>query len=156
MTEDTHSLNHTLKKAVNSNRLTALQNFHIIRRYWNIIIGEALADKTAPLRLVNKTLFILVKDAAYRHHLDYFIEDIIELIASEAILGEGKVTKIEFRVGEQETEPEIIIEQKPNLKPLKSEEEKRVTEISDNIKDDDLRGVFARYMAKIKRRENET
>jgi len=154
MTEDTHSLNHTLKKAVNSQRLTSLQNFNIIRRYWKVIIGDALEDKTAPLKLENKTLFILVKDAAYRHHLDYFTDDIIELIASEAILGEGKVTRIQFRVGEQEKEPEIKTEQKQHLKPLKSEEEKKVTEISDNIKDDDLRGVFAKWMAKIKRREN--
>jgi len=155
MTSDTHSLNSALKTAVKSERLTALQHFSIIRQYWKIIIGAPLENKTAPLKLENKTLFILVKDASYHHHLEYFIQEMLDLMASEAILGEGKVTKIVFRVGEQLKAPEIRNGHKHHLRPLESEEEKKVSEVSKNIKDDELRASFAGWMAKIKRRRNE-
>jgi len=125
MTSPTDTLNNTLKKAVKSEHLTDLQNFNVIRRYWKVIIGDSLAEKTAPFKLEKKTLFILVKDASYRHHLDYFVEDILDLIASEAILGEGKVLKIQFRVGEQEKAPEIRNGYKCPLNPLKREVEKK-------------------------------
>lgn len=144
MTKDTDTLNNTLKKAVNSKHLTDLQNFNIIRRYWKVIIGNSLAEKTAPFKLEKKTLFILVKDASYRHHLDYFVEDILDLIASEAILGEGKVTKIIFRVGEQQKAPEIRNDHKYPLNPLKREEEKKVSEGIKEYQRRRIKGIIRR------------
>ena len=119
-----------------------------------MVVGDSLAEKTSPSRLVRKVLYIRVEDSAYAHQLSYFTDRLIDLIASPAILGEGKVLKIKFRVGEQVKAPEIRIEQKQHLKPLKKDELEMVTQVSDKIKDDDLRAVFSSYMQKIKRRKN--
>jgi len=120
-----------------------------------VVVGDSLAEKTSPSRLVRKILYILVQDSAYAHQLSYFTDRLIELIASPAILGEGKVLKIKFRVGEEVKAPEIRIDRKQRLKPLKNDELKMVTQVSDQIKDKDLRAVFSSYMTTIKRRENE-
>jgi len=148
------TLSTALKTAVESEGRTEFHYFRIIQKYWKIIIGEALAEKTSPVRLVRKTLYILVPDSAYTHQLSYFTERLIDLIASPAILGEDKVLQIKFRVGEKAKAPEIRIEHKECLKPLKKHESEKVDKISGKIKDQELRGVFASYMDKIKRRDN--
>lgn len=116
-------------------------------------MGDGLATKTNPVKLVRKTLYILVEDAAYSQHLQYYTDRLMELMAAPAILGEGKVLKIRFRVGTLEKEPEIRKELKKPPVPLKNEELEMVTQVSDQIRDKDLRDVFSSYMKKIRTRE---
>ena len=123
------SLSTALKKAVESDRLTEFHYFSIIKKYWEVIIGDSLATRTAPAKLVNKTLYVLVEDAAYSQHLRYFTEQLIELIASPAILGEGKVLKVRFRVRSQKKEAEVRQEVKRPSIPLKSEELETVSQV---------------------------
>jgi len=150
------TLNTALKTAVKSDRHTEFHYFRIIQKHWKVIIGEALATKTSPSKLIKKTLYVLVQDSAYAHQLSYFTDRLIELIATPAILGENKVLKVKFRVGEEVKVPEIRVEHKQRLKPLKKHESEKVSMVSGKIRDKELRGVFADYMTTIRRRDNGT
>ena len=151
--ENLFTLSIALEKAVESDIHTEFHYFSIIKRYWKVIIGESLSTRTTPVKLVKKILYILVEDAAYYQHLEYYTDRLMELIASPSVLGEDKVRKIKFRVGEKVKTPEIRTAPKQCLKSLKKNELEMVSQVSGKIKDDDLRAVFSSYMQTIRRRK---
>ena len=71
-----------------------------IYQHWQVIIGEALAQKTFPKKFERGVLTVLVEDAAYAYHLRYFRDRILELISSPAICGENVVRDIKYSVGQ--------------------------------------------------------
>ncbi len=153
------TLSTALETATGTKHLTELGYFNKLREHWDVVVGKGLANKTSPIKLVRKTLYILVEDSAYAQHLSYFTDRLLDLIASPAVLGEGKVLKIRFRTGDQEKTakaPEIRNEHKEHLNTLKKEELEKVTQASSKIQDLELRAVFASYMTIVKRRRNET
>ncbi len=115
--------------------------------------SEHMAEVITPFKLSQKTLFVLVADAAYSENFSYYIENLIALIASEPICGEGKVTKVRFRVGEKpeiQEEPPETAELK--VRKLDSEASEAIEKTAANIQDEELREIFIKYMTKIKRR----
>ena len=97
---DTDVLDEALRRTLKVFGLWEVYHFSKIFRHWDIIIGEPLSFKTAPKRLVKKILTITVEDATYAHHLRFFVDTIIEHIASPAICGDNVVKRIKFQVGE--------------------------------------------------------
>jgi len=156
MDSNLFTLSTALKTAIKSPVLTELHHFRMIQKYWGLIMGsEHLAEVITPFKLSQKTLFVLVADAAYSEHFSYYIEKLIALIASEPICGEGKVTKVRFRVGSMPEKPTLSIVPKPAKTTviLNTDTLKQVEETASSIKDHDVRDSFTRWMKKIKERK---
>ena len=157
--QDVERVEKTIETVLREQGRQAILHYAKINRHWEIIVGSSLAQKTAPLKLVRRTLTILVEDAAYAHHLTYFEKNILELIASPEICGEGAVNKIVFRVGTKpvmkdrvdEPDSDPAVPEKKSPKILSSA---RIT--ADNINDQSLKKVFARCMSKILRKKGDS
>ncbi len=143
-----------LEKAVEDvlveNNLQVVLYFSKIQKHWDILVGEPLAAKTSPSRLVRKTLYVRVEDAAYSHHLAYFEKNIIDLIASPEICGEGAVEKICFRV--ENNQGAKTAESAQHNEPGKrvsgtNEISDKVKKTAEAITDKKLKNVFARFMS---------
>ncbi|MBU3916562.1 DUF721 domain-containing protein [bacterium] len=144
-------LDKALENVLVENKLQAVLYFRKIYKHWDIIVGESLALKTVPSKLVRNVLYVTVEDAAYSHHLNYFEKNILDLIASPEICGEGSVKKIVFRVGSKsvlKTRKEISKELQEKKPEIDAEVIKQADEVSDKISDQGLRNVFQRYMSK--------
>lgn len=141
-----------IEKVLKQNNLQEVLYFTKIFKYWDVIVGKPLSKKAYPLKLKNRTLFVGVEDSAYSHHLRFYEANIIELIASPEICGDGAVKKIVFR-----TVPKRVV-QSESLEPMGAAEatavlsdldKARAEETSLKIKDQRLQKTFSRYMAKI-------
>ncbi len=143
-----------LEKAVENvlveNKLQSVLYFTKIYKHWEIIVGKPLARKTSPEKLVKKTLIVRVEDAAYSHHLKYFEKNILDLIASPEICGEGVVRKVVFKVKEKSIVKQNQASQPKPEKPAPvktksiKEEASQTAEI---IKDKRLKASFSRFMS---------
>ncbi len=144
-----------LEKAVENvlveNKLEAVLYFTKIYKHWDIIVGESLALKTVPSKLINKTLYVTVEDAAYSHHLTYFEKNILDLIASPEICGDGIVKKIIFRVGSKSV---LKFRKKQGKNPVDApfsvdyQQYEEAQKTSEQITDRKIKSAFARYMSK--------
>jgi Dna[CI] antecedent, DciA len=143
-----------LEKAVEDvlieNNLQAVLYYSKILKNWEILVGKPLAVKTSPEKLVRKTLFVTVEDAAYSHHLKYYEKQLLDLIASPEICGEGAVKKILFRVGQ----PSDTLSAEENEVLLESQKYQKIVEVSDDalktsnqIVDKKLKSSFSRFMS---------
>jgi len=146
------SIENAIETLLQKNQQQDLLHFTKIRKFWNLIVGEQLFDKIKPQKLLKKTLYIVVEDAAYAHHLKYFEKSILDLIASPEICGESVVTKITFRVGEL---PKISIHELSTKKDesITSEQQSEETSIPHEvistakiISNKELRNRFSKLM----------
>ena len=69
-----------------------------IRKRWSLIIGDSLAKKTHPSKIINRCLVVNVEDASYQHYLRYYIQPILEYI--ESICGPQKINRVRFVLGD--------------------------------------------------------
>ncbi len=133
------------------NKLQAVLYFSKIQKNWAVLVGEPLAAKTSPVKMTGKTLFVEVEDAAYSHHLRYYEKQMLDLIASPEICGEGVVNRIKFRVGspasfnKRDPEPENNPSSTTMKPPTKISDAAKKT--SAQIEDRKLKNSFARYMS---------
>lgn len=157
---DVSKLEEAVEGVLKENNLQSVLYFTKIYKHWEIIVGESLAFKTLPAKLKNRTLYVLVEDAAYSHHLKFFERNILDLIASPEICGEGAVRKVVFQVGEksvikkkrevfkQETAEETIVE---------AELHEAAIATSEKIGDTSLKTIFSRLMSRnLSRKKGET
>ena len=141
-----------VEKVLREQGRQAILHYAKINRHWEVIVGSSLAKKTAPLKLVRKTLTVLVTDGAYAHHLQYYENNILGLIASPEICGEGAVNKVVFRVGTKPIRQEIEEQVAANQSRFQKEIPKLLSvakETAGNISDQTLQNAFARCMSKI-------
>ncbi|NQU64138.1 MAG: DUF721 domain-containing protein [SAR324 cluster bacterium] len=141
-----------IEKVLKQNNLQEVLYYTKILKHWEVIIGKPLAKKAVPLKLQKQVLFIGVIDSAYSHHLRYYEHNIIELIASPEICGEGAVKKITFRTTRKRTDRDHLSEpptEIENQKPISEANTTRAKETALKINDKRLKNVFAHYMAKI-------
>ena len=158
MSEGCHSADQVVAKVLVNNDLEDLLHFSKIRGNWAEIVGEPLAKKTRPLKLEKGTLFVLTGDAAYRQHLSYYIQTLLDLIASEAICGPGVVRRIRFEVGEftpmESPAPKAEPPPKRGLPP-KDEAQETAESTAKKIQDPRIKKAFAKLMANKLRRKND-
>lgn len=149
-----------VEKVLVENQHQDLLYFTRIYRYWSVIVGEQLAKKTAPEKLVKGVLTVLVEDSAYSHQLRYFERNMLDLIASPEICGDNVVRKIAFRVGVRRRELTFAPEGNEEVKISPAPTQKEIQEtynqpVSSRISDNTLRRAFAKCMTRITRnREN--
>ncbi|MCP4757610.1 MAG: DUF721 domain-containing protein [Proteobacteria bacterium] len=140
-----------VEKVLIENRQQDVLYFSKIYKHWEVIVGAPLAQKTAPMKLEKKTLFITVEDAAYSHHLRYFEQNMVDLIASPEICGEGAVKRIVFRVGSTTPLDRKIVSDDPDArKPVRIDPQAQLQsqKVSGQIRDRNLQKLFARFMSK--------
>lgn len=158
--EDNHvsKLEEAVEDVLKENNLQSVLYFTKIYKHWDVIVGESLAFKTIPAKLQNKALYVLVEDAAYSHHLKFFERNILDLIASPEICGEGAVKKVIFQVGEKS----VIKNRRKTFKQIENSEDKieetlheEAVETSEKIGDKSLKKIFTRLMSKNLSRQKE-
>jgi len=148
-----------VKKVLIDNNCQDVYFFSRIYKHWDVIVGESLSGKTLPQKIEKKVLHIMVEDAAYSHHLRYYEKNIIDLISSPEICGEGVIKKIVFRVS-----PDSILD-KPKYKEVTqpprtgkiSESAKKLSDKSSEvIKDKRLKRLFSRLMSKTLSKDSDS
>ncbi len=140
-----------IEKVLKQNNLQEVLYYTKILKHWEVIIGKPLSKKAVPMKLQKKVLYIGVIDSAYSHHLRFYEPNIIELIASPEICGDGAVKKIVFRTTRKKVNPENLptpVLQPDNQNTLSVADNLRAEETSLQIKDQRLKKIFSRYMAK--------
>jgi len=140
-----------IEKVLKQNNLSEVLYYTKILKHWEVIIGKPLAKKAVPMKLKKKVLTIGVIDSAYSHHLRFYEPNILELIASPEICGDGAVKKIVFRITRKKANSDnppmpLLLTGKQN--PLNKADSLRAEETSLQIKDQRLKKIFSRYMAK--------
>jgi len=150
------SIDQALRDSFKENGHPEFYHFRRIVKYWEVIMDK-LSEKTAPSSLRKKVLYITVSDSAYTDTLSYYVDELINLISSEAICGEGAVRKIIFRTGELPTTFIVPPEIGKNAKKLPTERKEtilpEVIQESNHIQDEELRDIFSRYMNKTIRNQ---
>lgn len=143
-------LEKTVEDVLTENNLQSVLYFSRIQKHWEIIVGKPLAAKTSPVQLLKKKLIVNVADAAYSHHLKYFERQILDLIASPEICGEGVVKKVSFKVGKTtaKTSKKKLPNQEKGSKRISSQVDPKALETAENIGDRKLKASFSRLMTK--------
>ncbi len=108
---------------------------------WRDIVGEMLARESIPLRLKNRTLFILTRHPAFADNMKYMEKILLQKIAERFPVAAPMLDKIAFESNEvffQEKARPFLKPKAPTLHPhspefkrLKAEAEKLFADVSD-------------------------
>jgi hypothetical protein len=70
---------------------------HLVFDRWSEVVGEALAARTRPLRIDGGRLVLAVDEPAIATHVRFLQGELLARL--EALLGPGRVTSLDLRVG---------------------------------------------------------
>ena len=70
---------------------------HLVFDRWSEVVGEALAARTRPLRIDGGRLVLAVDEPAIATHVRFLQAELLARL--EALLGPGRVTALDLRVG---------------------------------------------------------
>ncbi len=156
MSEKVFQSKDVIARVLTDNNLGDILHLSRLIHNWEVIIGGPLAKKTKPKTLHYKELVIQVTEPAYAQHLKYYIPQILEIIATKDVCGEGVVSRIRFETGQFSPLPEPTPPVEPTPvkrgitkdQALKEAEEKTV-----QIKDTRLQRALSRAMAQSLRNQ---
>ncbi|MCK4739305.1 MAG: DUF721 domain-containing protein [Deltaproteobacteria bacterium] len=125
---------------------------HSLASTWRQAVGEMIAKKTKPGRLIGSTLFVNVLNSSWMNTLLYEKSELIEKL--NATLGRKQIKDIVFRTGPVENTTAIPSPEKREVerikRPLSALEEEFIEETTSELKDEKLRELIAKTMAKSK------
>jgi hypothetical protein len=75
-------------------------DFLLLSSAWPELVGPLLSQNTVPLKMKNKTLFILTKHMAFAQELNYLAKELILKIESKFPILKGVITQIAFETNE--------------------------------------------------------
>ena len=70
---------------------------HLVFDRWSEVVGDALAARTRPLRIDGGRLLLAVDEPAIATHVRFLQAELLTRL--EALLGPGRVTSLDLRVG---------------------------------------------------------
>ena len=70
---------------------------HLVFDRWPEVVGEALAGRTKPLRIEGSRLVLAVDEPAMVTHVKFLQPELLNRL--EQLLGPGRVTSLDLRVG---------------------------------------------------------
>jgi hypothetical protein len=70
---------------------------HLVFDRWSEVVGDALAARTRPLRMDGGRLVLAVDEPAIATHVRFLQAELLARL--EALLGPGRVTALDLRVG---------------------------------------------------------
>ncbi|MDX2470314.1 MAG: DUF721 domain-containing protein [SAR324 cluster bacterium] len=156
MSEKVFKTKNVIARVLTDNNLGDILHLSRLIHNWEVIIGGPLAKKTKPKTLHYKELVIQVLEPAYAQHLKYYIPQILEIIATKDVCGEGVVNRIRFETGQFQPlpEPTAKIESKAVKRGLtKDNALKEAEERTIQIKDPRLQRALSRAMAQSLRNQ---
>jgi hypothetical protein len=115
-----------------------------IWRIWPNVVGEAIAQKAAPLRIINGTLTVAVSSSPWLQELRFMTGMMKDKLNTE--LGQDVVKEIVLKTGRVEKlsaeEPETV----PILQPLTTSQQQYIDEHAVLIQDPETRQAFIELM----------
>jgi len=73
---------------------------HLVFDRWSEVVGEGLAARTRPLRIDGGRLVLAVDEPAIATHVRFLQAELLAKL--EALLGPGRITALDLRVGPKE------------------------------------------------------
>ena len=70
---------------------------HLVFDRWSEVVGEALAARTRPVRIDGGRLVLAVDEPAIATHVRFLQAELLAKL--EALLGPGRITALDLRVG---------------------------------------------------------
>lgn len=70
---------------------------HLVFDRWSEVVGEALAARTRPLKIEGCRLVLAVDEPAIATHVRFLTDELLTRL--EELLGAGRVTALDLRVG---------------------------------------------------------
>ncbi|MFQ5330241.1 MAG: DUF721 domain-containing protein [Thermodesulfobacteriota bacterium] len=122
-------------------------NEYAISKAWDNIVGQEIARRTRPRRLIKKKLFVTVASSPWMSELMHLKENIRERINEQ--LGHNAVEDIAFRVGQVEKKSEIV-QQKNVVRLISPQERQAIDETVSVVEDGDLSRLLAHVMEQQK------
>ncbi len=71
---------------------------NLLKRHWAAVVGQDLAYKTHPARIVKQTLWINAKDGSWAYQLQFMKEELLRSV--QAYIQCKEITDLRFRMGE--------------------------------------------------------
>jgi hypothetical protein len=72
---------------------------HLVFDRWAEVVGDALAERTKPLRIEGSRLVLAVDEPAMVTHVKFLQPELLARL--EQLLGPGRVTSLDLRVGKK-------------------------------------------------------
>lgn len=120
---------------------------YTVKKIWAECVGQGIAKKTSPTRLIGQTLYCSAASTAWLTELNYQKKEIISKI--NAAIGEEAVAQIIFRIGTVEPPQEKSEETGPS-RALTAQEKRFIDETAETIPDEDLKALIKRALEKSK------
>lgn len=116
---------------------------------WNDVVGKEIAERTKPINIKGKTLFVAVVNSSWLYQLTLLHDEIIKKL--NARMGENCVKKIRFQLGPVETSLQSSRNahfNKSRATPLTREERDRIEKILEPLQDSNIIDVVRNIMIK--------
>ena len=120
---------------------------HHIKKTWAEAVGNLIAAKSSPTRLIGATLYCAVSSAPWMSELSYQKPVIIAKL--NELLGQGAVTEIVFKPGKVASRAPKAA--KTPQRELTNEEKGIIEETVKPVKDETLKALIKRAMEKAAR-----
>ncbi len=116
-------------------------------RMWNAVVGESIAGRTNPSRLIGKTLHVTVSSPPWMHELQHLKETIKRDLNKRLV--EDAVSDIVFSVGKVDKKLErtaVPVEHRP----LSASDMRFIEKTVSAVKDEGLQTLILRTLEKYK------
>jgi predicted nucleic acid-binding Zn ribbon protein len=122
-------------------------NEYTILKVWDDVVGEEIAQRARPLRLIKGKLYVNVSSSPWMSELMHLKESMRGRINER--LGSNTVEDIVFRVGQVKREIKVV-KKKEVVKQLSPREIKTIYDTVSVVEDSDLSRLLAHVMEKQK------
>ncbi len=120
---------------------------YAIKKSWARTVGENIARRARPRRLIDRTLHLTVSSSPWMTELKYLKGDLIAKVNKR--LGEELVTDIIFKLGNFSTPTsKLPVKELGELRELTDSEKEFIEETVSKIKDEGLKETVRRAMGK--------
>ncbi len=92
------AVGNSIKKVLMTHNLWNGYQQYLLVQSWPDIVGEKMSEVSNADRVINSTMYVIVKDSVWAHHLSFMKRDIINKI--NAYAGSNVVNDIYFKIGE--------------------------------------------------------
>ncbi len=113
---------------------------------WDAAVGKQIASKARPVSFRDGTLTVAVINASWMQQLSFLKKQLMEKVNGR--LGEELVSEIYLKAGRVKASFPRPEPEKKSTRQLTEDENRRIAEQTESVRDPELREVFARLLAK--------
>ncbi|MBI5344985.1 MAG: DUF721 domain-containing protein [Deltaproteobacteria bacterium] len=121
---------------------------YTLRKLWREAVGETIARKAHPLRLIGKTLYCAVSSSAWMTELNYQKGALMEKLNEK--LGKASISVIIFKYGQVSYREEGRERAPLKAREMTEDERDFIEKTVRPVKDESIRAVIRRAMEKAK------